>query len=99
MFPWIVKRLSCLNHFSKTIIKNCLTFQRITLQPYTDNLCWLRALALQWHRSEKLEEETSKTFNIFLRNSEERDISNFQVVHLNDIPKSRRLVVTQNLPL
>ena len=28
---------------------NCLTFQRETLQPYNDNLCLFRALALHFH--------------------------------------------------
>ena len=66
---------------------NCLTFERNRLQPYNDNLCLFRALALHLHGNKKLEEETSKIFNIFLDNSEEGDVSKFQGVHLNDIPK------------
>ena len=66
---------------------NCLTFERNTRQPYNDNLCLFRALALYLHGNEKLEEETSKIFNLFLNNSEEGDVSKFQGVHLNDIPK------------
>ena len=31
----------------KNHIVNCLTFERNTLQPYNDNLCLFRALALQ----------------------------------------------------
>ena len=58
---------------------NCLTFERNTLQPYKDNLCLLRALVLHLHGNKKLEEETSKIFNFFLNNSEERDVSKFQV--------------------
>ena len=38
---------------------NCLTFERNTLQPYNDNLCLFRALALHLHGNKKLEEETS----------------------------------------
>ena len=66
---------------------NCLKFERNTRQPYNDNLCLCRALALHLHGNEKLEEETSKSFNLFHHNSEEGGVSNFQGVHLNDIPK------------
>ena len=55
---------------------NCLNFARNTRQPYNDHLCCLfRALALHLHSNEKLEEETSKNFNLFLNNSEERHVS------------------------
>ena len=47
---------------------NCLTFERITRQPYKDNLCLFRALALHLHGNEKLEEETSRIFKLFLNN-------------------------------
>ena len=56
---------------------NCLTFERNTRQPYNDNLCLFRALALHLHRNGKLEEETSKIFNLSFNNSEEGDVSNF----------------------
>ena len=46
-----------------------------------------RALALRLHGNEKLEEETSKKFNLFLNNSDEEDVSNFRGVQLNDILK------------
>ena len=55
----------------------CLTFERNTLQPYIDNLCLFRELALHLHGNKKLEEEVSKTLNFFLNNSEGRDVSNF----------------------
>ena len=42
--------------------------------------------------NERLEEETSKIFTLFLNNSEERDVSKFQGVHLNDIPKVEDLL-------
>ena len=71
---------------------NCLTFEKNTLQPYNDNLCSFRALALHLHGNEKLQEETSKIFNVFLNNSEEGDVSKFQGVHLNDIPKVEDLL-------
>ena len=65
---------------------NCLTFERNTRQPYNDNLCLFRALALHLHGNEKLEEETSKIFNLFLNNCGGGDPSKFQGVHMTDIP-------------
>ena len=43
---------------------NCLTSERNTRQPYKDNLWLFRALALPLHGNKKLEEETSKIFNL-----------------------------------
>ena len=90
MFPWVVKIV-----LPEPVLKNhnekCLTFEKNTLQPYNDNLCLFRALALHLHGNEKLEEETSKIFNLFL-NAEEGDVSKFQCVHLNDIPKVEDLL-------
>ena len=71
---------------------NCLTFERNTRQPYNENLCLFRALALHLNGNEKLEEETSKIFNLFLNSSEEEDISKFRGVHLNEIPKVEDLL-------
>ena len=71
---------------------NCLTCERNTLQPYNDNLCLFRALALHLHGNEKLEEEASKIFKLFLNNSEERDVLKLQGVHLNDILKIEDLL-------
>ena len=76
----------------RNCIVNCLTFEGNTLQPYNDNLCLFRALALHLHNNKKLEDETSKNFNFFLSNSEEGDVSKFQGVHLNDIPKVEDLL-------
>ena len=66
---------------------NCPTFEKNTRQPYNDNLCLFRALALHLHGNKKLEEETSKIFNLFLNNCGEEDPSKFQGVHMTDIPK------------
>ena len=44
------------------------------------------------HGNEKLVEETSKIFNLFLNNSEEGDVSKIKGVHLNDIPKVEDLL-------
>ena len=47
---------------------NCLKFERNKSQPYNDNLCLFRAVALDLFGNEGLEEETSKIFNLFLNN-------------------------------
>ena len=60
-------------------IMNCPTFEKNTLQPYKDNLCLFRAIALHFHGNEKLQDETSETFTFFLNNSEERDPSEFHM--------------------
>ena len=49
---------------SKNHNANCLTFERNTSQLYNDSLCLFRAIALQLHGNEKLEEETWKTINL-----------------------------------
>ena len=77
---------------------NCLTYEKNTLQPYNDNLCLFRALALHLHGNNKLEEETSKVFNLFLNNSEERDPSKFQGVHKIDISKVEEMLQLNILP-
>ena len=45
---------------------NCLTYEQNTKKTYKDNLCVFRALALHLHGDERLEEETSKIFKLFL---------------------------------
>ena len=52
---------------------NCLTFERHTSQPYNDNLCLFGAVALHLFGNERLEEETSKVFKLFLNNCGEGD--------------------------
>ena len=76
----------------KNHIVNCLTFERNASQPYNDNLCFFRAVAQHLFDNERLEEDTSKTFNLFLNNSEQGDVSKHQVVHSNDIPKIEALL-------
>ena len=58
---------------------NCLTYEKITLQPYNDNLCLFRALALYLQGNKKLQEGTSKLFNLFLNISEEREKRSIKV--------------------
>ena len=70
----------------------CLTFERNTRQPYKDNLCLFRALALHLHGNERLEEETSKLFNLFLVNSTNPDPPKFQGVCMDDIASVEYIV-------
>ena len=65
---------------------NCLTYEQNTKKPYKEYLCLFRALALHLHGNERLEEETSKLFNLFLVNSTNPDPSKFQGVCMDDIP-------------
>ena len=55
----------------------CLTYEQIAKKTYKDNLCLFRALALHLQGNERLEEETSKLFNLFLVNSTNPDPSKF----------------------
>ena len=65
---------------------NCLTFEEFTRQPYNDNLCLFRALALHLHGTQRLREETSKLFNLFINKMDVLSADQFQGVHMNDIP-------------
>ena len=76
----------------KNQIVNCLTFEKNTRKPYNDNLCLFRAVALHFFGNERLEEGTSKIFNLFLNNCGEADPSKFQSVHMTDIPKVEELL-------
>ena len=76
----------------RTCKVNCLLSKRNMLQPYNDNICLFRALALHLHGNKKLEEDTLNFFKLFLNNSEERDVSKFRGVHLNDISKVEDLL-------
>ena len=71
---------------------NCLTYDQNTKKPYKDNLCLFRALALHLNGNERLEEETSKLFNLFLINSTNPDPSKFQGVCMDDIPSVEDIV-------
>ena len=54
----------------ETLLKNhtidCLTYEENTRQPYNDDLCLFRALALHMHGNQRLEDETSQIFNSFI---------------------------------
>ena len=65
---------------------NCLTYEENTRQPYNDNLCLFRALALHLHGTQRLEEETSKFFNLFINKMDGLSPNQFQGVHMKNIP-------------
>ena len=46
---------------------NCRTYEQKTRQPYIDNLSLFRALAFHSHDIQRLEEETSNLFNLFVK--------------------------------
>ena len=63
-----------------------------TRKLYNDNLCLFRADALHLFGNERLEEETSKIFNLFLNNCGEADPSMFQGVHMTETPKVEEML-------
>ena len=65
---------------------NCLMFEENTRQPYNDNMCLSPAPALHSHGNQRLEEETSKKFNLFINKMDGLSTDQFQGVHMNDIP-------------
>ena len=65
---------------------NCLTFEGNTRQPYNNNLCLFRALALHLHGTQQVDEETSRLFNFFINKMGGLNPNHFQGVHMNDIP-------------
>ena len=67
-------------------------FEKNTRKPYIDNLCLFRALALHLHGNERLQEETSKLFNLFFINSTNPDPSKFQGVCMDDFPSVEDIV-------
>ena len=72
---------------------NCLPFEENTRQPYSDNLCLFRALALHLHGNHWLEEETSKIINLFINRMDGLSADQFQGVHMNDIPIVQDLLI------
>ena len=65
---------------------NCLTYDQNTRQPYNNNLCLFRALALHMHGNQQLEEETSKLLSLFINKMDGLSADQFQGVQMNDIP-------------
>ena len=90
--PMVCKETVLPEPLLKNHIVNCLTFERNTSQPYNYNLCFFRAVALHLFGNERLEEETSKIFNLFLNNCGKGDPSNFHGVHMTDNPKVEEML-------
>ena len=65
---------------------NCLTYEKNRRQPYNDNLCLFRALALHLHGNQRLEGETSKMFNSFINKMDGLSPNQFKGVHMNCTP-------------
>ena len=65
---------------------SCLPYEKNTRRPYKDNLCFFRALALHLHDTHRLEEETSKILNFFIKKVDRPRSNQFQEVLMNDIP-------------
>ena len=65
---------------------NCPTYEENTWQPYNHHLCLFRALALHLQGNQRLEEKTSKLFNLFINKMDGLGPNQFQGVHLNEIP-------------
>ena len=70
----------------KTHRINCPTYEEHTRQPHNDNRCIFRAPALHLHWNQRLGEETSKLFNLFINKMDGLSANQFQGVHMNDIP-------------
>ena len=77
---------------------NCLTYEENTRQRYNDKLCLFRALALHLHGTQRLEEETSKIFNLFSTKLDGMSSDHFRGVHMNNIPSVEDLL-TLNIVL
>ena len=90
--PMGCKDAVLLESFLRNPSINCLTHEQNTKKTYKDNLCLFRELALHLHGNERLEEETSKLFSLFLVNSTNPDPSKFQGVCMADLPSVEIIV-------
>ena len=95
--PIVGKNAVLLQPLLKRCTTNCLTYEETTRQPYNDNLCLFRALALHLHGTQRLEEETSKLFSFFINEMDRLSPNPFQGVHLNDSPSVEDLPTLNNL--
>ena len=75
---------------------NCSKYEQNTKKTYKDNLCLFRALALNLRGNERLEEETSKFFNLFHIDSANPEPSKSQGGCMDDIPTVEDLVGINN---
>ena len=76
---------------------NSLTYEENARQQYNDNLCLFRALALDLHGARRLEEKTSKLFNLFINEMDGLSRNQCQGVHLNEIPSVEDLLTLNTL--
>ena len=84
-YLWGARTQFYANLLPKNHTTNCLTYEKNTRQPYKNNLCLFRALALHMHGYQLLEEETSKLFNLFINKMDGLRADQFQGVHINNI--------------
>ena len=69
----------------KDCTTDCLTYEDNKREPYNDNLCLFRAPALPLNGNQRLEEQTSKSFNLFMSRMYGLSPNQFQRIHINDI--------------
>ena len=81
----------CLN-LSEKSVSHLPYLRKKHQKTFKDNLCLFIALALHLHGKERLEEETSKLFNLFLINSTNHDLSKLHGVCMDDIPSVEDIV-------
>ena len=77
---------------------NCLTFEKSTRQQCNDNLYFFRAIALHLDGNQRLEEEASKLFNLFISKMDGLSADQFQGVHMNHILFVEDLLIL-NIPV
>ena len=66
--------------YKKNHTVNCVTYEEVTRKAYNDNLCLLRALALQLRGNEVVQEKTSRMFTLFLEKNGGTNPASFQGV-------------------
>ena len=71
---------------------NCLKFEENARQLYTENMCLFRATALHMHGNQRLEEETSKIFSLFINKMDGPSPVHFEGFHMNDIRTAEDLL-------
>ena len=95
-YPMVCKDTLLTEHLLRNFNINCLTFERNTRQPYNDNLCLFRDLALHTHGNEGLEEETSQVFNLFPEKTGGTEPANIRGVCIEDIEAVEDFVQVDN---
>ena len=91
-YLWGARTQSYPNLCLKTAQSTVSWFEESTTQPYNDNLCLFCALALHLHGTQRLEEETSKLFNLFINKMDGLSSNQFQGAHINDVPSVEDLL-------